>query len=234
MTPSEYQTVRATIIRVWPRVAQRMTETDWKIIAQKCAGLDVTPDQAEAALEELKATDEKYPSVAKFIATIRKCEVRKIRTADEAVVESIGPGARLAQMRLACGMGADAPDGEVVRAFHIAAARRSIEIRGYLRESWTKNAHKDLIEIGHYSPEEADEWVFLVAGQCPTEPAQTLTTKQAWYFEFIKQNPKADPDAYTRHWAKSHAAVAPRDNDQRARTISQISDLADNQNGVRS
>jgi len=198
MTPSEYQTVRATIVRVWPRVAQRMTETDWKIIGQRCMTLNVSPAQAEVALEELRATDDKYPNPAKILSVLRRLNVRPARTADQAVTASTGPGARLAQMRAACHLAPETPDGEVVRAFHIASARRSIELRGYLRESWSQHAHKDLIELGHYSPEHADEWVFLVSGQCPCEPPKELTAKQAWYYRFVRANPTSDPEVFAR------------------------------------
>lgn len=196
MTPSEYQTVRATIIRVWPRVAQRMTETDWKIIAQKCAGLNVSPEQAEAAMEELKATDEKYPSVAKFIATIRKCEVRRVRTAETAEVESIGPGARLAQMRAVTGLSPETPDGKIVATFYAQAAERSYTLRGYLRECWSANAHRELVDLGHWGSDEADQWVFDVASRFPTDPPAPAnrTDIQRWYSGVSTRKPTTEVD----------------------------------------
>ena len=175
MTPSEYQSVRGAIIRIWPRVAQRMTETDWKIIGQRCMGLNITPVQADAALEELRATDDKYPTPAKILTTLKRLDVRPARTADHAVAASIGPGARLAQYRRLNGLPEDASPSDAVKAEYIQAANRAIRLRGYLHESWFDHARNDLIELAGWGLESAEAWTVEIGGQYPhTPPMQSV------------------------------------------------------------
>jgi hypothetical protein len=174
MTPSDWQQVRAIICRIWPRVAGKMTDTDWKIISERCMTLNIQPIQADHALEELRATDDKYPTPAKILTVLRRLDVRPARTATAAVEESTGPRFRLWQMRQMLGLGKEYADSAVVRAWYTDAANRSIRLRGFLRPGWFGRAESDLIDIGGWDQASAEAWTLEIGGQYPHE-SQTQT-----------------------------------------------------------
>lgn len=177
MTPTEWQAVRAIICRIWPRVAGKMTDTDWKIISERCMTLNVQPIQADHALEELRATDDKYPTPAKILTVLRRLDTRPARTAVAATEEATGPRFRLWQMRQLLGLGDEIAPSAVVRAWYTDAADRSVRVRGFVRPTWFANAESDLIEIGGWDQASAEAWTLEVGGQYPHEAQNGAMTR---------------------------------------------------------
>lgn len=239
MTPTEWQHVRAIICRIWPRVAQRMTDTDWKIISERAMTLGIQPIQADHALEELRATDDKYPTPAKILTVLRRLDVRPARTAQTAVEEATGPRFRLWQMRQMLVLGEDYADSAVVRAHYTQAANRSIRLRGFLRPSWFAHAENDLIELGGWDQASAEGWTLEIGGQYPHErPAGPATELQAWYAGVESRGIPALVKALAaEHDARPQIDKAQRQtvcDELQSLPVSEIQDLAGEKTGARS
>lgn len=77
---------------------------------------------------------------------------------------------RLWEMRKMLNMTEDTSKGEIVRAWYRDAAERSMRLRGFVPDRLWNNAHADLIELGAYSPAEADSWILKGAERYPLSP----------------------------------------------------------------
>jgi len=72
MTPSERDTLAATVRNLWPRV--KWGPGEWSVLDEKSAHITIDSAQATAAVRNLKATSDKYPTVANVLGALRRAE----------------------------------------------------------------------------------------------------------------------------------------------------------------
>ena len=83
MTPTERDSVAATIRTLWPRV--KWGPGEWSVLDESAGRIHIDTEQATAAIRNLKATSEKYPTVAAVLGCLRRAENKP----------SIGPASAL-------------------------------------------------------------------------------------------------------------------------------------------
>lgn len=69
MTPNEVSNAQGLIQSLWPR--SKWSPQEWEVFQEKAVRLPIDGEQAAAAIRELKATSDKYPSVALLLAAMR-------------------------------------------------------------------------------------------------------------------------------------------------------------------
>lgn len=77
MTPSEIMSAKATFGQLWPH--SRMTDMEWGVVAEKAWRIDITAEQATAALRNLKATADAPPGVAATLSALKAAEGPKVQ-----------------------------------------------------------------------------------------------------------------------------------------------------------
>lgn len=74
MTPSERDSMAATVRNLWPRV--KWGPGEWSVLDESAGRIHIDSEQAAAAIRNLKATSEKYPTVAAVLNALRRAENR--------------------------------------------------------------------------------------------------------------------------------------------------------------
>lgn len=82
MTPTDTGTAAQIIRSLWPRC--RWEAEEWNLFAEKVAHIEIDAEQARAALRNLKATSDKYPTIAAVLKALANAQAKKIRTAEAA------------------------------------------------------------------------------------------------------------------------------------------------------
>lgn len=72
MTPSERDSMAATVRTLWPRV--KWGPGEWSVLDESAGRIQIDSDQATAAIRNLKATSDKYPTVAAVLSALRRAE----------------------------------------------------------------------------------------------------------------------------------------------------------------
>lgn len=75
MTPTDVQATVNTIKALWPKCVTRTPE-QWSVFIEKCSGIESEHAQAVAALRQLLASSDKYPTVHMLLTAIKNTEQR--------------------------------------------------------------------------------------------------------------------------------------------------------------
>ena len=158
MTPSDLTETRAIIQHLWPR--SRWDDSEWSVFMERAAGLAIDSSQANAALRNLKAESDKYPTVAGLLKAMTNAAPRlAMRSPEQRADEPHTPEFRLGMWRKQFGLADDHPRGATTELCYRDAFARSVRLRGLVSEKIIAEAHEDLIEIAGFSPMEAEAWI---------------------------------------------------------------------------
>jgi hypothetical protein len=176
MTPNEVSNAQGLIQSLWPR--SKWSPQEWEVFQEKAVRLPIDGEQAAAAIRELKATSDKYPSVALLLAAMRgACQEtpRGVSPVDVAPYPSVS--AYRAQMKC---HGVVLPETASPADVVLAWWRQSIEFRmkawGDIPNSYQYDFAQDCRTIGRMTEIEIAEWwddLMAFASTVPPCPRRT-------------------------------------------------------------
>lgn len=156
MTPTQTKDVVAAVQGLWPRCKWTADEQD--VFEERVRRLNIEPDQAEAAIRNLKATSDKFPQIAHLLKALENARNRPTVQADA----PRPPTTRLTEMARRNGLHPSASPVEIVVAEWKAWGRASMKIRGECPTRYYKDFQGDMMSLARATERECDEWWYAI------------------------------------------------------------------------
>lgn len=164
MNASDATATRAIVASLWPRTSSgrfAWTAMEWSTFIESCGRLSISTDQADAALRNLKATSEKYPSVAGLLKAMKSASPE---CAEQPSVSepTLTRADFMRKLLAASGIVVDGGDAEVLRAYWLDGLHATMRMRGDVPPHYRDDFKADAAAC-HVGQTEADDvWDWLV------------------------------------------------------------------------
>lgn len=158
MTPTEIEVVSGTVRALWPRV--KWGAGEWSVLEENAAHIRIDSEQVLAAIRNVKATSDKYPTVAAILAALRRAENRPAIGQASPLPPTLTRIGEMRKRMVAQGHldFATKPASEVVVGYWHDACHRSMRARGDIPGGYEADYLSDAMEAAKMSRVEADDW----------------------------------------------------------------------------